>query len=642
MIAALTKRESVNPSLYAGTPRVSVIVIFLNEERFIEEAVQSVFAQSFTNWELLLVDDGSTDGSTRIATQYARDNPDRVVYLEHAGHCNRGMSASRNLGINNSKGDFIAFLDADDVWLPEKLEQQVRILDIQPDAGMVYGATEYWSSWTGQPEDQNRDFKADLAVTPDSLVQPPELLPVLLRNQIVTTTGALARRKVIEQIGGFEESFRGLHEDQVFYAKMVLNSPVYVSDKCWYRYRRHSDSCCAITEKSGHHYAERRTFLKWLDSYLEKTGLGDKQVRRQLRKARFEADYPALNEVWRHLLYSARINSERIKRAVRNRLPRSVYRWLRKIKHGDFYRPTKGDVDFGDLRHTSPLSRVFGFDRGQPVDRYYIEKFLENNAENIRGSVMEIGDDSYTKRFGGDRVLHVDVLSVKENNPRATIIADLADASHIPADQYNCIILTQTLHLIYDIKAALATLHRILKPGGVLLVTVPGISQIDHHEWRDSWYWSFTRLSAQKLFGEVFGRDNVQIKTWGNVLSATAFLQGLASDELTKNELEAEDADYQVTIAIQAYRDDAPGLPGRDSRSFLENEKLLPHDAPGLPGRVSRSSLENEKLLPPDAPGLSGRVSRSSLENETVAQHDAPGLPGRDSRLAPEQPARDS
>src|SRR5262249_40041371 len=138
-------------------PLVSVIIIFLNAEKFLQEAIESVVAQTYDHWELLLADDGSTDGSTGIARQYADHYPGKVRYLEHAGHQNRGMSASRNLGIRHAVGEYIAFLDADDVWLPHKLEEQVAILNAHPETGMVYGATQVWHSWTGDPKDIPRD-----------------------------------------------------------------------------------------------------------------------------------------------------------------------------------------------------------------------------------------------------------------------------------------------------------------------------------------------------------------------------------------------------------------------------------------------------------------------------------------------------
>src|ERR1044072_6756156 len=227
---------------------ISIIIPFLNVEKFIEEAIESVLAQSYDEWELLLADDGSTDRSTEIAQRYARRYPDKARYLEHEGHMNRGMSATRNLGIREARGELIAFLDADDVWLPEKLKEQVAILDSHPEAAMVYGATQYWYSWTGSPADARRDFVPEPAVQPDTLIKPPIPVSALWRNHIVTAPGRLARREIMQEVGGYEESFRGLFEDQVFHSKVCLKAPVFVSSKCWYKYRKHPGSCCAIAE----------------------------------------------------------------------------------------------------------------------------------------------------------------------------------------------------------------------------------------------------------------------------------------------------------------------------------------------------------------------------------------------------------
>jgi SAM-dependent methyltransferase len=248
---------------------------------------------------------------------------------------------------------------------------------------------------------------------------------------------------------------------------------------------------------------------------------------------------------------------EGLKTAARRTLPAPVYRWLRSRRNGSEGRPPVTPVNFGDLRRLTPVSRVFGFDRGTPVDRYYIEEFLTRNADCVRGRVLEVGDDAYTRRFGGDRVTQRDVLHVSADNPQATVVADLASADHVPSNTFDCVILTQTLHLIYDVRAALATLRRILKPGGVLLATFPGITQIDHFDWSGSWYWSFTALSARRLFGEVFPAANLKVETHGNVLAATAFLQGISLEELRKEELDYNDPDYQVIITVKATKEAA-------------------------------------------------------------------------------------
>jgi hypothetical protein len=208
---------------------------------------------------------------------------------------------------------------------------------------------------------------------------------------------------------------------------------------------------------------------------------------------------------------------------------------------------------FGDLGKTTPLSRVFGYDRGTPIDRYYIESFLKAHANDISGRTLEIGDDGYTARFGGARTSRRDVLHVHGGNPAATIVGDLSKRGTLPAGAYNCLVITQTLHLIYDLRAAVCEMYDALCNSGVLLLTSPGISQIDRHEWGGpNWFWSITPASARRLFGDVFGDANVEVRSNGNVYAATAFLQGLAVEEVPKVKLDVSDDAYPVIVTVRA------------------------------------------------------------------------------------------
>ncbi len=220
--------------------------------------------------------------------------------------------------------------------------------------------------------------------------------------------------------------------------------------------------------------------------------------------------------------------------------------------------PPSGWVSFGSLRRLTPISQVFGFDRGKCIDRYYIEKYLASHANKIYGYVLEIGDAAYTNKFGNSRVTKSDVLHRQEGNPNVTIVGDLTEADHIQSDTFDCIILTQTLQVIYDVRAAIRTLHRILKPTGVLLATFPGICQISRYD-MDRWgdYWRFTSLSARRLFEEIFPAGNVTIEVYGNVLSAISFLHGLAAEELKQEELDYPDPDYEVLITARAVKPEA-------------------------------------------------------------------------------------
>ena len=209
-----------------------------------------------------------------------------------------------------------------------------------------------------------------------------------------------------------------------------------------------------------------------------------------------------------------------------------------------------GSPRFGDLQRLSPISREFGLDRGLPIDRFYMERFLAAHAHHIRGAVLEIGEPTYARRFGQARVTSCDVLHLEAGHPGVTLVADLADADHLPSGAFDCIVFTQTLQFIYDVHAAVRTLHRILAPGGVLLATVPGICQIsrfDMDRWGD--YWRFTSLSLRRLLEEVFAPAQVTVESRGNVLAAVALLHGLAAQELREEELDVHDADYEVLIA---------------------------------------------------------------------------------------------
>lgn len=203
----------------------------------------------------------------------------------------------------------------------------------------------------------------------------------------------------------------------------------------------------------------------------------------------------------------------------------------------------------GTLRRTTPLSRYWGFDRGTPVDRYYIERFLWEHRGDIRGRVLELMDSGYTELYGTS-VTQADVLDIDATNERATIVDDLAVGGALPSEAFDCFILTQTLHIIYDFRGAIQTAHRVLRPGGVLLATLPTVSRI----WlEETDFWRFTPASASRLFAEEFGPE-VQVSAHGNVLTAIAFLTGMAHEELRRRELETDDPLFPVTITVRAVK----------------------------------------------------------------------------------------
>jgi glycosyltransferase involved in cell wall biosynthesis len=289
-----------SPGQAVAAPRVSVITPFLNAGSFLAEAIESVRAQTLREWELLLVDDGSTDGSTAVARDYAERFPGKIRYFEHSGHANRGKSVSRNLGIARAQGEFLVFLDADDVLLPDKLERQVRLMGLHPRVGMVYGNTEWWTSWNGGS--RRRDRLQKLGVALDRSYSPPALLTTWLRKpgMVPGLCAILARTEVVRRIGTFDERIQDLYEDQIFMVKMVMNNEVYVESGCGERYRQHPASTSARAIVSGEYHPvrpnrARQIFLQWLQDYLGSLEVSDAPLVQALHAATFPYRRPRLH-----------------------------------------------------------------------------------------------------------------------------------------------------------------------------------------------------------------------------------------------------------------------------------------------------------------------------------------------------------
>lgn len=278
------------PGMNNNNTLVSVITPFLNAERFLKETVENVLRQTYTHWEMFLVDDGSTDGSTEIAKSYSAQYPGKIFYLEHKDHANLGVCASRNKAIEQSHGEFIAPLDADDVWYPEKLQTQVEILTHYPEAGMTCCAYEYWYSW------DNNAIKKDVIISVggplNTVVPPPIMLTYLYPlsdGDAPSPSGIMMRRFVYEKYARFEAGvFMGdyqFYEDQAFFCKIYFNTPVFISTKCHLRYRQSSNSLVAVAYKEGKYLSARRFFLLWLKDYMKTQGIKNKEVEKAYRRA---------------------------------------------------------------------------------------------------------------------------------------------------------------------------------------------------------------------------------------------------------------------------------------------------------------------------------------------------------------------
>jgi glycosyltransferase involved in cell wall biosynthesis len=261
---------------------VSVIMPFLNpRESFLRDAVQSIESQSYRNWELILVDDGSDERIRHFALDMANSQRDRIACLHHEGHRNLGISASRNLGIASARGEYIAFLDADDIWDSAQLQEQVDLLEQYSEAEMVYGNTVYWHSWRVGADEKAGDEMYSLGVPLDQVSQPPSILRLILARQASPPcmTSIIVRRRVFDAGVSFETSFPLQYEDQVFMAKVASAYPIYVADRCWGKYRQHGGSVTAGGDDSSQALEWRLKYLRWMSSYFDETGMDDGSLR---------------------------------------------------------------------------------------------------------------------------------------------------------------------------------------------------------------------------------------------------------------------------------------------------------------------------------------------------------------------------
>ena len=526
-------------------PLISVIIPCFNQAMYLGEAIESVLAQTHRNFEIVVIDDGSTDATPDVARRYTQ-----VRYIKQT---NRGLAAARNEGTRASRGGYVVFLDADDRLLPDALAAGLRCFEAHPDCAFVSGGYRRIDE-TGVVIEEPTPAR----------IEEDHYLAFLQGNYVGMHGAVLYRRDVLTSCGGFKSALP-VCEDYDLYLRIARTHPVRCHSAVVAEYRTHESSMSATVTFM------LPTVLKVLRSQRKYLGEDERRVEAYRKGVRYWKEYYAQEFVLRLPTSLARGEFRKItlcmlamtrhapKQFLRSALrfwfraflPTSVLRLLARLR-GYPYHPPVGRIRFGDLRRVTPISGSFGFDRGVPIDRYYIERFLAHCSRDIRGRVLEMGDPDYTGRFGGDRVTRNDVLHVSEGNPLATFVGDLTRADHIPSKAFDCVIVTQTLHLIYDVRAALGTLYRILKPDGVLLVTVPGVSQISRDQWGSSWYWSFTSLSIRRLLEEFFPAEAVEVESHGNVLAATAFLQGIAENELERPELDLRDPHYEVLITVRA------------------------------------------------------------------------------------------
>ncbi len=506
--------------------RIAAIITCRDLGRTLPDALDSVEGQTRPASEILVVDDGSVDVYTRqLLARIERDG----TCLAQAG--GRGVGAARNLGARLSAAEYLVWLDADDALEPGYFAAAAARLDADPDLAFVTSALRAFgrASYTWKPS-------------------APTFVDAISTGG-VPHASTMIRRRLWEDVGGFDEELPSYELLDFWATALEQGFHGVVLDEPFLNYRIRADSGYrrsirpeVFRARMAHFYAKHRPAVErhGLDLIVAKDAFLLEQRR------------------YRESLESRAASLESERAAIQRELA-GIGRQL--AARG------MGRVEMGDLRRTRPLSAHWGRDRGTPIDRYYIEAFLEAHRADIRGRVLEIEEPLYASRFGGAAVERVDVLDRNAANDRADVIADLRKADAIASDTYDCIVLTQTVHLVDDVEAVLGECRRILRPGGVLLITAPSVIRVDDRAERDGDFWRFTEASARRLCAGAFPLDRFEVDTRGNVMTCAAFLYGLSVEELRREELDCQDPSFPLVVTVRAVKPDARTAPRHSALS---------------------------------------------------------------------------
>ncbi|MGB5435102.1 MAG: glycosyltransferase [Maribacter sp.] len=448
------------------TPLVSVIIPCYNHGKYLSKAIQSVYSQSYPYFELIVVDDGSSDNTKSVCSDYPKVN---YVYQENAG-----LSAARNMGVKHANGDYIVFLDADDWLLDQALEINLNYLKSDVNAAFVSGGYELYY----EPEDKSWTIQQEV---------PEKHYCKLLEGNFIGMHASVMYRHWVFEKFAYNVALR-FCEDYNLYLQITRYFPMIHHTKLIAVYRKHNHNMSSnytgmmhsallvlsYQKKNLKNTAEKKAYQKgmnyWKSYYSEKIfdNLLDQLYS---KKSDYNPEDIKTLKSSNPLLYKKFKTKKRqypivqfkqkIKNRIKKRIPTSIFKLYQTTYKKSNPPPLIGKVNLGSLNRTSPISTEFGYDRGGPLDRYYIENFLDENSSLIRGRVLEIGDNAYTLKYGGSNVTKSDILHIDDSNEQATFIGDLSNAPHIPSNSFDCIVLTQTLHLIYDFKGAIETCYRL-------------------------------------------------------------------------------------------------------------------------------------------------------------------------------------
>jgi len=502
---------------------IAVLVLARHEASHVGAAVEQLRRQQRRPHEILVLYGPSTAAPTTMTRLQGLWRPSEVRWIAVS---NGPPGSARNAGIEAASAEAIAFLDAGEIIDSRYLETAAARLTSRPELGFV-------TSWWRGPGSSGLD----------TLLKPSDSLESLLGGRADLPGPTVVRRSAWAAIGGFDADLPAA-ECYDFWIRLLAHGVRgEVIEQALVRCAPSRNSAYRRELGTPEHLAAMRwVFEKHAPLFRRHivTVLGDRERSLKLLAGQYD----------RLLRQRDTLVPER--EALLARLQYASRR-LRELN--------QGTVDWGDLRRVLPLSADWGYDRGTPIDRYYIERFLAAKADDVHGVVLEVQESDYSRRFGGDRVAEADVIDIAPDNPRANLVSDLRRLDNVPSDRYDCIILTQTIHVIDDMRAVLAAVARVLKPGGALLATLPCASRVCLEYGEDGDFWRVTEAGARRVFSEVFPAGQLELQSFGNVLTNVAFLQGLATHEISAEEFETHDPFHPLIVGVRAVKPSAPGAP---------------------------------------------------------------------------------
>ncbi len=491
------------------------------------------------------MDDGSTD-DTRVVSE--KLSSAKYIYQE-----NQGLSAARNTGALHSTGEFLVFLDADDLLYPYAISYNLAYLLQHPNAAFVSGAYLAITHAKENLDDGGEEILDDHYIN-------------MLRKNYIGMHGTVMYRRWVFDEFLFDTSLKAC-EDYDLYLRVTRKYPVLHHTKKLAAYRMHTSNM------SGN-------LPLMLSQALEVLKRQEPELRSDAEREAYEAGLKGFVDYYTTLIYGC-LKAEQIKPtpevlnflhqykpksyymyylvefftkklSLRTVTPNFVFRYLHRRGVYKNFLPAIGNIKFGDLISKTPFNRTFGQNRGGAIDQYYIENFLRSKADYITGQVLEFGENQYAKRIGGDKVTQCTVLRLEDLDEKSSTLPEFSPKVTAGDNTFDCILLPQALHLIYDFKAVVKDCFRALKPGGTLLLTVPGITPVDFGPWEKNWLWTFTRFSIEKMLAETFPINHIETNSFGNVYVASAFLYGVGKTELKQEELDYQDPHFQVIITGKA------------------------------------------------------------------------------------------